>query len=142
MLSLAKVLSVELGAGIFQVGMQRAAEKLSRGEWLHFFPEGTRSSDGKLQRMRIGVGALVAEVKPTPIVVPMFHHGLQNVVQRGKKGLGTGQDVKIVLGDPIDFSDILKDYDSTTMDEPKKKAVHAAISERVGNRLKQLEESS
>ena len=32
-----------------------AVEKISAGDWVHIFPEGTRSRDGKLGKMKPGI---------------------------------------------------------------------------------------
>ena len=39
----AKVLPVQRGGGMTQPGMQAAEKKLQEGQWVHIFPEGTRS---------------------------------------------------------------------------------------------------
>uniref|UniRef100_A0A061RWE6 Tafazzin family protein n=1 Tax=Tetraselmis sp. GSL018 TaxID=582737 RepID=A0A061RWE6_9CHLO len=40
-----KVLRTERGGGLQQPAMWAAEDRLSRGEWVHIFPEGTRSRD-------------------------------------------------------------------------------------------------
>lgn len=41
-----QVLPVERGKGMDQAGMRAAERLLAAGEWVHIFPEGTRSRDG------------------------------------------------------------------------------------------------
>ena len=53
-----KVLPVARGAGLAQPGMAAAEGRLAAGEWVHVFPEGTRSRDGALRPARKGVGRL------------------------------------------------------------------------------------
>jgi len=53
-----KVLPVERGAGLDQPGMRAAEALLARGDWVHVFPEGTRSKDGRVRPARKGVGRL------------------------------------------------------------------------------------
>lgn len=47
-----QVLPVERGAGINQFGMGVAAARLAEGDWVHIFPEGTRSKSGKMGPVR------------------------------------------------------------------------------------------
>ena len=41
-----QTLPVERGRGMDQPGMRAAEQRLNAGEWVHIFPEGTRSADG------------------------------------------------------------------------------------------------
>ncbi len=41
-----QVLPVERGKGMDQPGMRAAEQRLAAGDWVHIFPEGTRSRDG------------------------------------------------------------------------------------------------
>lgn len=67
-----QVLPVERGAGLDQAGMRAAEARLAAGDWVHVFPEGTRSRDGRVGHARKGVGRLVAACKQTPLGV--YHH--------------------------------------------------------------------
>jgi len=42
-----QVLPVERGRGMDQPGMRAAERRLAAGDWVHIFPEGTRSRDGQ-----------------------------------------------------------------------------------------------
>eukprot|EP01035_Chromulina_nebulosa_P019900 gene19900-25855_t len=46
-------------------------EKLDQGLWCHIFPEGP---------FKIGVGKLIAHSVTTPIVLPIYHKGMDTVV--------------------------------------------------------------
>ena len=41
------MLPVERGKGMEQAGMRAAESRLAAGDWVHIFPEGTRSPDGR-----------------------------------------------------------------------------------------------
>lgn len=60
----------------------RRCEQLLRSGWcLLMFPEGTRSLSGHLGRVRSGVAVLAVETR-TP-VLPLFVHGLADVMPKG-----------------------------------------------------------
>lgn len=80
--TLLQVLPVERGAGLQQPGIAAAEDLLRSGSWVHIFPEGTRSRDGKLQPCRKGVGRLVASCDVPPVVVPFVHKGMDDVMAK------------------------------------------------------------
>ncbi len=47
-----QVLPVERGAGLAQYGMRVAQSRVAAGDWVHIFPEGTRSRTGKMGPVR------------------------------------------------------------------------------------------
>ncbi len=66
---------MERGAGVHQLGMRVAGARLAAGDWVHVFPEGTRSRGTRMGPCRRGVGALVAACEQPPLVVPFVHSG-------------------------------------------------------------------
>jgi monolysocardiolipin acyltransferase len=58
-----KTLPVERGAGVGQRIMGVAARALAHGEWLHIFPEGRVTPDGRVGPFRQGIGRLVCDAK-------------------------------------------------------------------------------
>lgn len=77
-----QVLPVERGAGLDQAGILAAEDLLRGGSWVHIFPEGTRSRNGRLQACRKGVGRLVASCSVPPLVVPFVHKGMDTVMAK------------------------------------------------------------
>lgn len=98
----AKVLPIARGGGLAQPGMAAAEARLAAGDWVHLFPEGTRSRDGvTLGPVRKGVGRLVASVpedRPPPLLLPFVHRGMEGVMPRGKMLPATGQKVSMRVG--------------------------------------------
>jgi monolysocardiolipin acyltransferase len=73
------VLPVERGAGLSQLGIKAAVARLNAGDWVHLFPEGTRTRDGNMGPIRKGIGRLVAACEESPLVVPFVHSGMDKV---------------------------------------------------------------
>jgi len=63
----------------------QAIEELKAGHNMIFFPEGTRTHDGKLGRFRSG--AFHAAIQANVPVVPMCIHGSYEFLSRGQKAL-------------------------------------------------------
>ena len=53
-----------------QPGMRAAEARLNAGDWVHVFPEGTRSADGRMGPIRRGIGHLVAACSNPPLGEP------------------------------------------------------------------------
>lgn len=109
---------------------QRFHEKLVGGAWCHVFPEGRvwqnwrfQGDEARLGPFKPGVGKLIAHCPPgkDPIVIPMYHTGMDDVVpevvleaavQRKKKRPSkpqsfvpaTGNRIRYYIGQPMDFS--------------------------------------
>lgn len=75
--------------------IREAVKRLRAGHLLSFYPEGTRSRDGRLQKGKPGVGMIVAE--SGVLVVPAFIQGTAPV--------RIFRQVTICFGKPIDFSE-------------------------------------
>ncbi|KAF8029222.1 hypothetical protein BT93_E1782 [Corymbia citriodora subsp. variegata] len=108
---LGKCIPITRGGGIYQEHMNEALERLSDGEWLHTFPEGKVSQeDGPIRRLKWGTASLIDRAPVTPIVLPIVHHGLQEVMPenyfRGRRPPLPlcNKRINIVVGEPIEFN--------------------------------------
>ncbi len=95
------------------------------GTFLGFHPEGTRKQDDDpytLLPAQRGIGRLVQESR-VPIL-PVFVNGLHNdfLLQLRGNFTGTGSQINIVFGEPVDFGDLL--------DQAPCKALHQTIADR------------
>ncbi|KAF3454528.1 hypothetical protein FNV43_RR04976 [Rhamnella rubrinervis] len=132
-----KVLPVSRGEGIYQKGMDLAISKLNRGDWVHIFPEGSRSRDGgkTLGSSKRGVGRLVLDADNIPIVVPFVHTGMQDIMPIGANFPRIGKTVTVIIGDPIHFNDLLYAEETKSVSRGK---LYDAVASRIGHRLHEL----
>ncbi|KAF6264855.1 hypothetical protein COO60DRAFT_1266700 [Scenedesmus sp. NREL 46B-D3] len=132
----AKVLPVERGAGMFQPGLAAAEERLRSGDWVHIFPEGTRSRDGRMQPVRKGVGRLVAACAELgPVIVPFVHSGMREVLPKGSLLPKVNQQVKVLVGEPIDVSDLLAAAAQQSWPDAQ---LYTRIANRIGGHMAAL----
>lgn len=132
-----KVLPVSRGDGIYQKGMDIAISKLNRGEWVHIFPEGSRSRDGgkTMGSVKRGVGRLILDADNVPIVLPFVHTGMQEVMPIGAKLPRIGKTVTVLVGDPINFNDILNLEANQNVPRGK---LYDAVTARIRDQLQKL----
>ncbi|KAA0050902.1 tafazzin [Cucumis melo var. makuwa] len=132
--STVKVLPVARGDGIYQKGMDVAISKLNHGGWVHIFPEGSRSRDGgkTMGSSKRGIGRLILDADTVPTVIPFVHTGMQEIMPIGAKIPRIGKTVTILIGDPIEFEDLLN---SESEQKFSRGNLYDAVASRVGNRL-------
>jgi monolysocardiolipin acyltransferase len=116
-------------------GMEMALDRVNDGDWVHIFPEGTRSPDDVLLPMKPGVGRLIVDAKVPPLVIPFYHSGMEGILRKGETLLGVGRDVHVLVGDAIFFDDIIEDH-RRRGSEPA--VIYAAVANRISARLHQL----
>ena len=79
--------------------LETAVQKIRQGASVVFFPEGTRSKDGNLQKFHKG-GAVIAIRSGVPIL-PVTVNGSRFVLPKGTLALMPGK-IQVVVGDSID----------------------------------------
>lgn len=86
------------GAGVDQPGMRFLAERLRAGEWVHVFPEGTRSREPErvLTPLKSGLANLVRDGRP--LLLPFHHRGMEKVLPIGARWPRVGQVVSVRFG--------------------------------------------
>ena len=79
--------------------IERAAELVRDGVSIYLAPEGTRSKDGRIGRLKKGGFHLALETG-TPIV-PVAISGTNAILPPGARAMRTGRSVRVVIGEPI-----------------------------------------
>lgn len=75
---------------------------LNEGHLLGIYPEGTRSSDGRLYRGKTGVARIALEARVPVIPVAMINTEMVQPIGRSRPNFGV--EVGIRIGAPLDFS--------------------------------------
>ncbi|KAM7539787.1 hypothetical protein Aperf_G00000023922 [Anoplocephala perfoliata] len=72
------------GMGVYQPSMDFALQLLNAGNWIHLFSQGRvifpyeRDTETQI-RLRWGVGRLLAEASVDPVVLPLWHCGIDDI---------------------------------------------------------------
>jgi 1-acyl-sn-glycerol-3-phosphate acyltransferase len=80
--------------------IEHAARLIRDGVSIYLAPEGTRSRDGKIGKLKKG-GFHLAKETATPIV-PVAIRGTIDILPRGTRTMHTGKRVEVTIGAPID----------------------------------------
>lgn len=130
LLKKARCVPLTRGHGLFQPGMRRLEELLQSENIVHIYPEGTRSRTGDINPGKAGVGRLAYRTKAP--VVPCYHEGSQDILPIGTHMLKTGKRLAIIIGEPIDMSDLYA--------LPESREVYQKISDRMIAKIRDLRE--
>ncbi|XP_027079069.1 N-acylphosphatidylethanolamine synthase isoform X1 [Coffea eugenioides] len=162
---LGKCIPITRGGGIYQEHMNEALDRLRDGAWLHTFPEGkVCQEEAPIRRLKWGTASLIARAPVTPIVLPIFHHGLQKVMPEnymfGRRPLLPlwNRNINIVIGEPIEFdlpklkqTALYRSKDSSHsgarwpilkpcgLDEAAQRWLYTSISERIRTVMERLQ---
>ncbi|HEY0089531.1 MAG TPA: 1-acyl-sn-glycerol-3-phosphate acyltransferase [Candidatus Lokiarchaeia archaeon] len=92
--------------------IKNSCEILNSDEVLCMFPEGTRSTEGVIRDGHKGVG-LISILSSSSPILPMALSGTNKIIQKPRKRIFFPK-VKIIYGNLIDTSSIIKENDNKT----------------------------
>lgn len=118
---------------MLQDAVEFGIELLSKGKWLHVFPEGRVNMSKDYIRLKWGVGRMIYESPIMPIVVPICHVGMETILPNEPPYyLRTGQKVTFNFGEPIDLNGLVsKLRESNATEEEARKAITDKIEKEL-----------
>ncbi|KAI9273197.1 acyltransferase-domain-containing protein [Helicostylum pulchrum] len=125
------------GAGVYQPGVDMAIQTLDRGGWVHMYPEAKVVQQDKMIRFKWGVGRMIMDADHEPIVIPMWHRGMEVAKPLYEtKLVHVGKPITVVFGDPVAYSDILGDWKKGIL---SRQQARIKITQRLYDALEKLE---
>lgn len=114
-----KCIPVVRGGGVYQPAVDLCIHKLSIGDWLHIFPEGKVNMTKDYLRFKWGVGRMIYESPVMPIIVPIWHEGMDEVLPNYPPYiLKFGKKITINVGEPIDINQLVEELRAKNTPEP------------------------
>ena len=122
--------------------MDFVLDRLNEGRWIHIYPEGKVNTNPKIDlRLKWGVGRLISECKVLPIVIPIYHLGLDSILPNVTPYIPRiGQKVTIVVGEPIDFNPVMRELEKAGANaEQRRKALTDLVQQKLRALRKETE---
>ncbi|XP_067002280.1 tafazzin [Anabrus simplex] len=137
---LGKCVPVIRGRGVYQKAIDFCVEQLSKGEWVHIFPEGKVNVTKEFMRLKWGIGRLVYDSPILPIVIPMWHIGMDHILPNDPPYvLRTRNKVTLNYGKPIDLQDMVNNLKAK---QASAQEARKAITDKIQDELMQLKEET
>ena len=115
-------------------GLKAILDRLLAGGGIVVFPEGTRTSDGRLQAARSGIGLTV--IKSAAPVVPVRVFGTFDAWGRHRK-IPCPLRIAVKYGHPLDFAELRAE--AKTCSKPRLKQIYQEVADEIMKAIGQLE---
>lgn len=128
-----KCIPVIRGGGVYQPAVDLCIQKLAAGDWVHIFPEGKVNMTKEHLRFKWGVGRMIYEAPIMPIIIPIWHLGMDEVLPNYPPYIFKfGKKITINVGEPIDLSEFVEELRSKNTPEPvARKAITDKLQEKM-----------
>ena len=124
-----QVLPIVRGEGIYQPTMDEAIDILNTDRWLHFFPEGkVIQYKEEIGRLKWGIGRLIMESRKHMTILPMILKGFDLMKPNDLMPV-FDHEVEIVIGDPIDATQILKATEHVVNEDERRSLITKCIQD-------------
>ena len=132
-----KSVPVVRGDGVYQPGVDFMIDRLNEGHCVHLYPEGQVNLNKDNMRIKWGVGRLIAESKIPPIVIPIYHLGMDSILPNKKPYIPKiGQKVTLVIGKPIDMTKTLEELKHNQATDEEKRLVLTNLVQKSLHKLR------
>lgn len=112
------------GGGVYQPAVDLCIKKLAIGEWVHIFPEGKVNMTKEHLRFKWGVGRMIYEAPIVPIIIPIWHLGMDDVLPNYPPYIFKfGKKITVNVGEPIDINDLVNELKSKNTPEPEARKI-------------------
>lgn len=121
--------------------MNFCLDRINEGSWVHIYPEGKVNAQHEDLRYKWGVGRLISEAKQLPIVIPIYHLGMDKVLPNKEPYIPhIGQKVTICVGEPIEFEETMKELDERNASAEERRKTITDVIQFQMSKLKILTE--
>lgn len=108
------------GNGVYQEAINLCIEKAAQGHWIHVFPEGKVNMEKEELRLKWGVGRIIYESPKIPIILPMWHEGMDDVLPNVEPYVfNRKKKVTLNVGQPLDLTKFVLDLKKQNVPEPE-----------------------
>ncbi|XP_030376375.1 tafazzin homolog isoform X2 [Scaptodrosophila lebanonensis] len=131
-----KCIPVIRGIGVYQEAINLCIEKCALGHWVHVFPEGKVNMTKEEMRLKWGVGRIIYESPKIPIILPMWHEGMDEVLPNVEPYvLKWRKRVTLNIGQPLDLTDFVQDLKNQQVPEPMARKL---ITDKIQDAFREL----
>lgn len=136
-----KTIPTMRGGGIYQPGVDFSIHRLNKGDWIHIYPEAKVVQDqgGKMIRFKWGVGRIIMDMDHEPIVIPIWHKGMDKAkpLYGGTPLVHLNQEIQVVFGEPVEYADILEEWKNGNL---TREQARIQITQRLYDALEKLQQ--